>query len=121
MNRETKLDALIAIGILGVLVGVLYAQSFDGKITLQWDAPVQGVTFNVYHSPDATAPVSTWQRLTNVVGTNRATVTVIPGEHYFIVTASNFWGESGPSNIASTPAVPPEVGSSLKISRGVPP
>jgi len=30
-------------------------------------------------------------------------VPMLPGEHYFYVTARNFWGESHKSNIASTP------------------
>jgi hypothetical protein len=76
-------------------------------ITLAWNYPTNelstNLTFNLYHSLAVTNPLP-WMMMTNTVGTNlNCKVDIIPGEHYFYVTASNFWGESLPSNILGLP------------------
>ncbi len=83
------------------------------NITLEWDYPpdqmVPSLSFYVYHTTNVTMNLTNWPVLTNFAGiTNRVAVSVVPGEHYFFVTASNFWGfavQSVPSNIAGTPPV----------------
>lgn len=98
MSREAKLDVLVSFAILLILAGVLFAQTIEKTVTLLWDySPLSNMTFNVYHSADPNAPLDRWQKLTNVVATNRLSLTVLPGEHYFIVTASNRLGESIPA------------------------
>ena len=81
------------------------------SITLAWNYPANqlstGLVFRVYSSLDITTPLQNWTVLTNVVGTNLfVTLSVQPGARYFSLTASNLWGESDFSNVASTPAVP---------------
>lgn len=79
----------------------------SGRITLAWDYPTNelgmDLTFRVYRSGD----LRNWTLLTNVVGTNATVaVQVQPGQHFFAMTASNFWGESDFSAVASTPPLP---------------
>jgi hypothetical protein len=73
--------------------------------------------FKLYHSTDPAVPLAQWTPLTNIAGTNLSvTLNIEPGVHCFFLTASNWWGESDPSNVASTPA-PPRSGN-LTIRRG---
>ena len=79
-------------------------------VTLAWDYPSAEVTniaaFKVYQSEDVSRPLREWPLLTNVSGALQVSFLLEPGRHFFFVTASNFWGESDPSNVASTPALP---------------
>jgi hypothetical protein len=85
------------------------------NVTLAWDYQElddPGLAFNLYHSGDATAPIETWQLLTNVPGSARSlTLSLAPGVHAFTLTASNALGESDFSNKATTPPFPKPVGS----------
>ena len=85
------------------------------SITLAWDYQETndpGLAFNLYHSGDVTAPMDTWQLLTNVPGNARSlTLSLAPGVHAFTLTASNAEGESDFSNRATTPPFPRPVGS----------
>ena len=91
---------------------ILFLLSFSLRadtITLAWNYPTNelstNLTFNLYHSLTITNPLP-WTVMTNIVGTNLVcSLNIIPGEHYFYVTASNFWGESVPSNILGLPPV----------------
>lgn len=70
-------------------------------LSLAWEYPAADeVTFTVYRSGD----LVTWQPLTNTGKTNIA-LAVVPGKAFYYVTASNFWGESDPSNTVGTPAI----------------
>jgi hypothetical protein len=69
--------------------------------------------FKVYQSTNL-APPLTWQVILTVPGTNslgqvttNASFSVVPSNYFWMITASNFWGESLPSN---SPGVPPPVG-----------
>lgn len=80
------------------------------SLSLAWDYPASAqstdLVFKLYHSSDLSVPQTNWLVLTNVAGTNLAvTLSVIPGAHFFYLTASNWWGESGPSNLVLTPPV----------------
>ncbi len=73
--------------------------SETSKVKLEWDYPLDQLSptllFKIYHSTDINVPVSQWQVLTNVVGTNLSVV--LPkqsGTHFFAITASNASGES---------------------------
>ena len=94
----------------------------SGRINLSWSYPTNefdtNLVFRVYSSTNATDFLTNWSVLTNVVGTNlSATVTIAPGARFFFMTASNFWGESNPSEVASTPALP-RSDSRIGITRG---
>jgi hypothetical protein len=109
--------------VLGLLFGVLLraAVTPSGKVTLAWDYPASelstNLTFRVYSSATMQLPITAWPVLTNVVGTNLSVqVTVAPGQRFFFLTASNFWGESGPSNLANTPPLPRDM-TNLTINR----
>lgn len=93
-----------------------------GRVTLAWDYPTNELStdlwFNIYETTNLAAPLTNWNCLTNVLGTNlTASVIVQPGAHFFVATASNFWGESLTSNVASTPILPKPAGDSLTIHR----
>jgi len=102
--------------LLGLIAGAAVAiaaslPSGPTPITLAWDYPAAdlstGLVFRVYHTTTITTPVANWAVITNVAGTNLSvTLTVTPGARFYVVTASNFWGESDPSNVASTPELP---------------
>lgn len=106
-----------------LLVGaVAFPQTpaIDGRVTLEWDYPaadLPGMTFNVYHSTNAALPLASWPRLASVQGTNRLPLTVTPGPNLFVMTASNFWGESDFSNVATTPGTP-RSDVNLKVRKG---
>lgn len=105
-----------------ILAAALGAMAFtyqppSGRVILAWDYPAPAPqSFNVYASGDVSAPMSNWALLTNVPGTStdgtntwattNVMVTIVPGQMFFFCTASNFW-ESIPSNVISTPILPP--------------
>lgn len=102
-----------AIGIIGcaVLIVGLAQAAFREYVTLVWDYPTAALSTNlqflIYGSTNLDTPTTEWQLLTNTIGTNRSvSVRVQPGQWYFVATASNYWGVSRPSNVASTPAPP---------------
>jgi len=100
-NIKIKLFSLLAL----LSSTFLYSAPPNGNIRCEWDyAPteVTNVVFRLYRSTDAV----NYTVLTNVVGSTNVDLVVTPGKNWFYVTASNFWGESTPSNIASTPAAP---------------
>lgn len=86
--------------------------AYDGRVTLVWNYPEEelspNLSFIVYHTTNITLPLESWPVLTNVIGTQRSVdLTITPGKNFFVMKASNFWGESSPfSNIASTPDIP---------------
>lgn len=73
--------------------------SENSNVKLEWDYPLDQLSptlfFNIYHSTNINVPVSQWQVLTNVVGTNLSVVLPkLEGTHFFTITASNASGES---------------------------
>jgi hypothetical protein len=81
-----------------------------GPVTVQvyWNPPASGSPdlYKLYATNDAAAPLNTWPLLTAIPGNvTNASLSLVPGQVFFYLTASNFWGESGPSNITNTPAV----------------
>ena len=83
----------------------------SGRVRLAWDYPTNelstNLVFRLYTSTNSMLEATNWTVLTNVVGTNLSVdIRIVPGERFFFLTASNFWGESFLSNIASTPALP---------------
>lgn len=94
-----KLSVLI---LFSVLAFSAFAQPRSAA-TLSWDYPTNelaSVRFNLYSSTNVALPVSTWPLLTNVSGTN-VVVQINPGQCFYFCTASNEFGESIPSNVAT--------------------
>lgn len=92
------------------------------SVTLAWD-PEPGIdVLKIYASTNVSAPVNTWTVLTNIPGVvsnsypaTNVQVVIQPGQMFFYITASNLWGETGPSNITNSPVVP--VATNLVIHR----
>lgn len=100
MSRPLKYLLLCA----AVTLGMLLIAARGAEVTLEWNASpsdqeVKG--YCIWHCTNIGGP---WERLTNSVGTaTNVVVNIEPGIHFFFCTATNFWGESPPSNIAWTP------------------
>jgi hypothetical protein len=78
-------------------------------VTLAWTYPsneLSGITFYLQSSPNQGTPTTNWPVIASVTGTNRIQITVMPGQAFYTVYASNFWGASSNSNIANTPPWP---------------
>lgn len=100
-------------------VGAFAAIVTPRSLTLAWDYPeyddaTNKLTFKVYASDTLNPP--NWQVAGTVeYPTKQITLqNVTPGKRFYYVTASNFWGESDPSNVAQTPAMPLSV-NTLKL------
>ncbi len=81
------------------------------SVTFAWDYQKSNMTpdlvFKLYGTSNSALPVTNWTLLTTVFGTNlQVVVDVLPGAQFFVLTASNFWGESDPSNVIATPPLP---------------
>jgi len=94
-----------------------------GDVSLQWDnSPTNQmiIAYHIYGSTNITAPLSSWPRLLTVPATftgatnTMATVRIVPGQFFFVVTSSNLWGESLFSNVASTPPLPTPLLTTIK-------
>jgi hypothetical protein len=111
-----------------------FAQT-NAQVTLWWNYPTNFVTadmgFVLYTTTDLANAFSNWTVLTNLSVTNTvatnldATGTnfvfslsqrIQVGQHFFVMTASNFWGLGNTSNAAFTPPVP-ATNNLLKITR----
>ena len=119
-----------------LLLGLLAGQAAPptGSITFFWDYPSAyletNLVFRLYTSTNITTPLTNWTVIgsvnglaalgTNGIGTNtsklRLSVKIEPGQHYFVMKASNFWGEADFSNVVSTPALPRD-DSTLRVER----
>lgn len=112
MNRLKYFLCLVPLVALGALTGPQW-------ITLMWDrSPGDDGTY-VYriYQTNAVDAAKPWILVATVTNTNAVPLQVNPaGAWFFYCTASNFWGESDPSNVASTPPLPS--GGNLTIRRG---
>lgn len=108
------------------------------QFTLLWDHVTPATNddtlcFVLYTSADLNKPVTNWSVFTNISASNAWTGIMENGtnflyalsntpalskQQYFFVTASNFYGESLPSNtVTSAPALTPVIQNSLRIER----
>jgi len=74
--------------------------------------------WKLYHTDNLNDPID-WKLFgvyTNNLSTNLIMVDITPGQHFFILTASNYWGESLPSNRARTKFAPNKI-NTLKIDK----
>lgn len=98
--------AIFAVALFCALL-VRAAVPSQAWVTFIWEYTNTAATvdcFYVYVSTNVLNPPP-WECVTNAPGSNR-TVTVLmkPANYFFYCTASNMWGESGPSNQIGTPA-----------------
>lgn len=122
--RPSYFNAALALLVIPLLLLAAGSSVPTGPtpITLAWNYPTNelstNLTFRLYHSTNITVPLTNWTVITNIAGTNTSvSLPVLPGAHFFALTASNFWGESDFSNVASTPPAP-RSDVNLSISRG---
>lgn len=93
----------IAIAALAALAAVASVPMVPTNITLSWNPQADVDSFYLYGSTNLNAPMP-WPAVTNTPGTNsQITIQILPSQQFFYLTASNFWGESGPSNTVRTP------------------
>jgi len=89
-----------------VVPGVLFT-----NVTLAWDYPSNelstNLVFKLYSTTNVALPMTNWPLVKTIVGTNLTTpFPMQPGMRLFVMTASNFWGESTFSPVAATPPAP---------------
>jgi len=76
------------------------------KVVWQYDTNNLPDVFKLYSSDNIITPPPLWTLEQTIAGTNLSTtITVFPSKKFYYVTASNIWGETGPSNITNTPSV----------------
>jgi hypothetical protein len=93
----------------------LLADSLRTNVTLIWNYDVTqltNTTFILRGTNQLGSAAASWPIMATVTGqTNRPTATNLvidlqPQAFFFVCQASNLWGLSDPSNVASTPAPP---------------
>lgn len=95
---------------------LMTSRGFCESVSLAWDYPtneLNGVTFRLKWTTNVA--LTNWVTIATTTNTT-VRVDVPKGVNFFACTASNFWGESFFSNIASTPPVV-RTNVSLNISR----
>lgn len=116
--------ALLTIVLAALLISAKAATNTT-QITLQWSySDPAPNAFTVYWTTNAVLPVTNWAVIslpgTNALYTNSVTLTnysmqVIPGQYFFTMSASDFWGESFFDGTVSTPQV--RFGTKLSVKR----
>ncbi len=111
---------LTALGAVAVCVLIHAAIPSPQTITFMWDYQATNLTsdmvFKLYTASNPSQPMP-WVVIKTIPSPNLSTtLTVVPGQAFYYLTASNFWGESDPSNVAATPALP--VSGVLTIRKG---
>lgn len=101
-------------------VAVVLPGQMRNVVTLSWDYDTNSPpdAFKLYSSTNLSEPSTNWQHIATLSGTIRnVTISnIIAQQCWFYVTASNWWGESLPTNVAWIPQPPREV-SNLRISQ----
>lgn len=114
--------ALLIISVTVFLGLAVWASIPSGptRIVLSWD-PSPSTTnvdaYCLYESQTVSTPLTNWLKFAVIPGWTNTTFqfSVVPGQWFFYATASNFWGESDPSNVRATPEVP--VAGTITIQR----
>jgi hypothetical protein len=87
--------------------------TFRSTIGLQWDQATNSAPdlFKLYTTTDISTPLTDWKLVATVSGEihNITISNIEPIQAYFYLVASNWWGESLPSNVAQTPPIPSDV------------
>lgn len=94
-----------------------------GQVKLSWSYPTDqlntNISFNFYETTNIATPFSNYNFLTNIPGpATNALIAIVPGEHFIVSTASNFWQETSiTSNMVHLPPLPVPINDSLRIER----
>jgi hypothetical protein len=114
------LTTVLALGMLAYLGGnPLPDPTLPTSLTLTWNysQPDTNTFIKLYRSTDISIPLTNWNMIATVPSTtNQVVIQILPGKAFYYVTATNLWGESDPSNIDLTPAMPVK-GDNLKAKR----
>jgi hypothetical protein len=111
------MKSLLSFLILILLCLTAKAQTNPMPLTLAWDYPTVDNTasFVISQTTNLSVPLTNWTQVTNIASTNCQVgtsqsftnkVLVSPGQYFWTVQVSNFWGISSNSNIANTPPLP---------------
>lgn len=83
---------------------------FRSEIGLEWDQDTNSIpdVFKLYTATNLNTPITNWTLVAEISGNvYKAAITNIAlQQSFFLLTASNWWGESLPSNVAGTPPIP---------------
>ena len=120
LHKSRKIFAGFCV-LAGALVLCLGAPgNLRTNVTLQWDKyPTNQISpdliLKVYSSTNLAIPLSSWPLVATVNPTNvTVTLPIDAHQRFYVMTASNWWGESDFGNVASTPA-PPRSDLNLRI------
>lgn len=115
LMKSIKLIVTASLGVV-IVVAALAAgpvappSRFRNLVTFTWDNDTNSVVdaFKLYTSTDITVPITNWTLVATVSGDVRsiAISNIAAQQAWFYATASNWWGESPPSNIAGIPQPP---------------
>jgi hypothetical protein len=89
-----------------IVPGVLFT-----NVTLAWSYPSNelstNMVFKLYSTTNTALPMTSWPLVKMIPGPNLTTTFPMQAElRFFVMTASNFWGESTFSPVAATPPAP---------------
>ncbi len=119
-SNMIKKACLLLFAVTATALAVVLPGTMRNTISLTWDYDTNSPpdVFKLYTSTNAAMPTTNWTLVAGVSGTIRnITISNINAQQcFFYVTASNWWGESTPSNVAGTPQIPGSVGN-LRISQ----
>ena len=117
---------------LGVSAGPLLVVSPpNGHVRLNWNYDTNllstNLWFNWYETTNISTPTTNWMCFTNVLSSSITNISgsnvsisldIVPGQHFFLGTASNFWGETSiTSTIAFTPPLPVPINDTVRIEK----
>lgn len=115
---KTKLET-IGIALLLIVLSVLCADGappgvLRTNVTLTCDYPANqlstNLTFKVYSHTNLAVAATSWPLVATFKGTNTTvTLPIDATQRYYVMTASNWWGESSFSNVAATEPPPLDV------------
>ena len=110
-RKRLMLAAAAMLAAMFSLAVVLPPGTLRTSVTLAWNYPTNqlstNLTFKIYSSTNLTLPVTNWPLVQTVAGTNLSVTMPIDGQQrWYVMTSSNWWGESSFSNVAGTEPLP---------------
>ena len=121
-----------------LLIFALAMSAFSQSVTLSWlyssnelaqaDSNHWDYGFNIYNTNNPVGSSFTnWQVISHQLYTNYPIIgydgtnyifawtnMIAPGQQFYVATTFNFWSNSGPSNMASTPPLPNSVHTTIQ-------
>ena len=126
-----KLPALFLLLAWSSIAGVPLTNALHPSVRFSWfytdAAPSTNLWFNIYGTTNVTTPIKQWKLVTNVTSVNALVtnaggtifslrVPMISAQYFFVMTASNFWGETSlTSQMMFTPPAPQPVNNSVRL------